>query len=69
LGRMNCPCRSRRSTGRENPNISIAGAAGSFQMAEAIVLREKLDSGEMTVDEYNRIIGNTPENPPPISRW
>ena len=36
-----------------------------FKWPEAIVLREKLDSGEMTVDEYNRIIGNTPGNPPP----
>ena len=36
-----------------------------FKWPEAIVLREKLDKGEMTVDEYNHIIGNTPGNPPP----
>jgi anaerobic dimethyl sulfoxide reductase subunit A len=36
-----------------------------FKWPEAIVLREKLDKGEMTVDEYNRIIGNAPGNPPP----
>ncbi|MGA7844548.1 MAG: molybdopterin-dependent oxidoreductase [Dehalococcoidales bacterium] len=36
-----------------------------FKWPEAIVLREKLDKGEMTVEEYNRIIGNPPGNPPP----
>jgi anaerobic dimethyl sulfoxide reductase subunit A len=36
-----------------------------FKWPEAIVLREKLDKGEMTVDEYNHIIGNLPGNPPP----
>ena len=36
-----------------------------FKWPEAIVLREKLDKGEMSVEEYNRIIGNTPGNPPP----
>jgi anaerobic dimethyl sulfoxide reductase subunit A len=36
-----------------------------FKWPEAIVLREKLNSGEMTVDEYNRAIGNTPGNPVP----
>jgi anaerobic dimethyl sulfoxide reductase subunit A len=36
-----------------------------FKWPEAIVLREKLDKGEMTVEEYNRIIGNAPGNPPP----
>jgi anaerobic selenocysteine-containing dehydrogenase len=36
-----------------------------FKWPEAIVLREKLDSGEMTVDEYNSAIGNTPGNPVP----
>ena len=36
-----------------------------FKWPEAIVLREKLDKGEMTIDEYNRVIGNTPGNPPP----
>jgi anaerobic dimethyl sulfoxide reductase subunit A len=36
-----------------------------FKWPEAVVLREKLDKGEMTEIEYNRIIGNTPGNPPP----
>ena len=36
-----------------------------FKWPEAIVLREKLDKGEMNVDEYNRAIGNAPGNPPP----
>jgi anaerobic dimethyl sulfoxide reductase subunit A len=36
-----------------------------FKWPEAIVLREKLDKGEMTVDEYNRAIGNPPGNPSP----
>jgi anaerobic dimethyl sulfoxide reductase subunit A len=35
-----------------------------FKWPEAVVLREKLDKGEMTEIEYNRIIGNTPGNPP-----
>jgi len=36
-----------------------------FKWPEAIVLREKLDNGEMSVEEYNHIIGNLPGNPPP----
>ena len=36
-----------------------------FKWPEAIVLREKLDKGEMSVEEYNHIIGNLPGNPPP----
>ena len=36
-----------------------------FKWPEAVVLREKLDKGEMTEKEYNRIIGNTPGNPTP----
>ena len=36
-----------------------------FKWPEAIVLREKLDKNEIRVEEYNRTIGNTPENPPP----
>ncbi len=36
-----------------------------FKWPEAIVLREKLDKGEISVDEYNHIIGNLPGNPPP----
>jgi anaerobic dimethyl sulfoxide reductase subunit A len=36
-----------------------------FKWPEAIVLKEKLDNGEMTLNEYNRIIGNAPGNPPP----
>jgi anaerobic dimethyl sulfoxide reductase subunit A len=36
-----------------------------FKWPEAIDLREKVDNGEMTIEEYNRIIGNTPGNPPP----
>ena len=36
-----------------------------FKWPEAIVLREKLDNGEMSVDEYNRVIGNAPGNPSP----
>ena len=36
-----------------------------FKWPEAILLREKLDKGEMTLDEYNRVIGNAPGNPAP----
>ena len=36
-----------------------------FKFPEAIALREKLDKGEMSKDEYNRIIGNTPGNEAP----
>jgi anaerobic dimethyl sulfoxide reductase subunit A len=36
-----------------------------FKWPEAIVLREKLDKGEMSAEEYNRVIGNTPGNPSP----
>jgi len=36
-----------------------------FKWPEAIVLREKLDNGEISVEEYNRIIGNTLGNPTP----
>jgi len=36
-----------------------------FKWPEAVVLREKLDKGEMTEKEYNRIIGNAPGNPSP----
>jgi len=36
-----------------------------FKWPEAIVLREKLDKGEMCVGAYNHIIGNLPGNPPP----
>ena len=36
-----------------------------FKWPESIVLREKLNKGQMTIDEYNRIIGNAPGNPPP----
>jgi anaerobic dimethyl sulfoxide reductase subunit A len=36
-----------------------------FKWPEAIDLREKLDKGGMTVEEYNRTIGNAPGNPPP----
>jgi len=40
-----------------------------FKWPEAIVLREKLDNGEMSVDEYNRIIGNPPVIHHPTSKW
>jgi anaerobic dimethyl sulfoxide reductase subunit A len=36
-----------------------------FKWPEAIVLREKVDKGEMTEAEYNHIIGNAPGNPTP----
>ena len=36
-----------------------------FKWPEAIVLREKLDKNEISVEEYNQTIGNAPENPPP----
>ena len=36
-----------------------------FKWPEAIVLREKLDKGEISVEEYNSNIGNPPGNPPP----
>ena len=36
-----------------------------FKWPEAIDLREKLDKGEISKDEYNRIIGNAPGNAPP----
>jgi anaerobic dimethyl sulfoxide reductase subunit A len=36
-----------------------------FKWPEAIVLREKLDKGEMNIDQYNNAIGNAPGNPAP----
>ena len=36
-----------------------------FKWPEAIVLREKLDNGEISTEEYNRNIGNPSGNPPP----
>ena len=39
-----------------------------FKWPEAIDLREKLDKGEMSKDEYNRIIGNAPGNETPNIR-
>jgi anaerobic dimethyl sulfoxide reductase subunit A len=39
-----------------------------FKWPEAIDLREKLDKGEMSKDEYNRIIGNDPGNEVPNIR-
>ena len=36
-----------------------------FKWPEAVVLREKLDKGEINKDEYNRIIGNAPGNETP----
>jgi anaerobic dimethyl sulfoxide reductase subunit A len=36
-----------------------------FKWPEAILLREKVDNGEMTAAEYNHIISNVPGNPLP----
>ena len=36
-----------------------------FKWPEAVVLREKLDNGEISTAEYNRVIGNAPGNPAP----
>jgi anaerobic dimethyl sulfoxide reductase subunit A len=36
-----------------------------FKWPEAVVLREKLDKGEITEEGYNRAIGNAPGNPVP----
>ena len=36
-----------------------------FKWAKAIDLRERLDNGEMSEEEYNAAIGNLPENPAP----
>ena len=36
-----------------------------FKWPEAIALREDLDKGRLSKDEYNHIIGNLPGNPPP----
>jgi len=63
---MNRPCRLPLLTGSERPqHIKRRFFWPHFKWPEAIVLREKLDNGEMSVDEYNRIIGNPPGNPPP----
>lgn len=35
------------------------------KLADAVVFREKLDSGEWTVEQYNHEIGNDPGNPAP----
>ncbi len=40
-----------------------------FKWPEAIDMREKLDKGEITKDEYNRAIGNTRVENHPISGW
>jgi anaerobic dimethyl sulfoxide reductase subunit A len=57
------------------PNMMHMGRIpGSYQAptlingpkwADAVVLHEKLESGEMSLDEYNRAIGNAPGNPAP----
>jgi anaerobic dimethyl sulfoxide reductase subunit A len=50
---------------RSGGNYRAPALMAHFKWPEAIVLREKLDNGEMTVDEYNRIISNAPGNPLP----
>lgn len=44
-----------------NPNVRLQGV----KWADAIMYRDKLDSGEWTVDEYNHFVGNEPGNEPP----
>lgn len=50
-----------RAPAEYDPPILLNAAFWS----DAVLLREKLDSGEMTVEEYNKVIGNAPGNPPP----
>ena len=58
--------RNRLSTGKKRRQyINHRCCLAHFKWPEAIVLREKLDKGEMTLDEYNRAIGNAPGNPAP----
>jgi len=53
-------------TGRESPGKYQAPALlAHFKMAGGDCSAGKADKGEMTVDEYNHIIGNLPGNPPP----
>jgi anaerobic dimethyl sulfoxide reductase subunit A len=47
--------------GTYNPPVLMC----AFKWLKSIDIREKLDKGEMTREEYNRVIGNTPENESP----
>lgn len=50
-----------RKPGSYNPPVLMA----AFKWPKAIDLREKLDKGEISCEEYNNIIGNKAGNPPP----
>jgi anaerobic dimethyl sulfoxide reductase subunit A len=52
------------------PNKAYASPAllHSQKDADAILLREKLDKGEITKDEYHEVIGNARDNPSPNIR-
>jgi len=50
---------------KQAPYEFIPPKINVYSWAEAILLREKYDSGEISKDEYDRAIGNEPENPAP----
>lgn len=47
------------------PEYPFLPVVRTSMWAEAILQRPRLDSGEITVEEYNRLIANPAENPPP----
>lgn len=64
LGRPTIPIPGvdwQRKPGIYNPPVLLA----AYKWLKAIDLREKLDKGEISKEEYNNVIGNAPENPSP----
>lgn len=64
LGRSTAPSPRvdwQRMPGTYDPPTLMA----AFKWPKAIDIREKLDSGEISAEEYNNIIGNRAENPTP----
>ncbi len=51
-----------------NPAYASPPLLHAQKDADAILLRDKLDKGEITKDEYHRVIGNARDNPSPNIR-
>src|SRR3989304_1868497 len=51
----------------EIPKVRVPKMYRSHQWAQMVLLKEKVDSGEMSADEYKAIIGWRPPNDPPPS--
>jgi len=58
------PCRFRPYASRECPDIQVADASPGVPVGKIHRLPEKLDKGEMTVKEYQQLIGNVPDGRP-----